>query len=197
MQQAVFWARDTAFDLWQILHSKNGNRLARDVLRWKPPEIDWMKCNVDGAYYPVDGSGAIGLVLRDHRGAFVGVRARWQNHSLDALSMEAQAAKEGIEFALEKGARNLILATDCQELVKLWELGVCQRSLISPILADIQQRSRSLDGFVLLFEGRLCNRVAHQCTKLVSSSSLVEEWPCPPPELHDLLAADCNNFVIP
>ena len=74
MQQAVFWVRDTTFDLWQILHSKNGNRLARDVLRWKPPEIDWMKCNVDGAYYPVDGSGEIGLVLRDHRGAFAGGR---------------------------------------------------------------------------------------------------------------------------
>ena len=62
-----------------------------------------MKCNVDGAYYPIDSSGEIGLVLRDHRGAFAGARARWQNHSLDALSMEAQAAKEGIEFALEKG----------------------------------------------------------------------------------------------
>ena len=65
-----------------------------------------------------------------------------------------------------------------------------------PNLVDIRHRSRSFDEFVLMFEGRLCNRVAHQCAKLVSGSSLVEEWPCPPPEIHDLLAADCNNSVI-
>jgi hypothetical protein len=190
VQQAVLWARDTAFDLWQIMHKANEVPLEHIVVRWKPPEIDWMKCNVDGAYYPTEGSGATGLVLRDHRGAFAGARARWQKHSLNALSMEAQAVREGMEFALDKGIRKLVVATDCLEVVKLWELGGRQRSVISPTLAGIRHRSRSFEDFVLLFEGRSCNRVAHQCAKLVSSSSLVEEWPCPPTVLRDLLDAD-------
>jgi len=190
MQEAVLSARDTAFDLWQIMHKANEVPLERIVVRWKPPEVDWMKCNVDGAFNLTDCSGATGLVLRDHRGGFAGARARWHKHSLSALSMEAQAVREGTEFALDKGIRKLVVATDCLELVKLWELGDRQCSVISQTLADVRQRSRNFEDFVLLFEGRSCNRVAHQCAKLVSSSSLVEEWHCPPPVLRDLLDAD-------
>lgn len=137
VQQAVTWARDTAFDLWQIMHKADEVPSERIVERWKPPENDWIKCNVDGAYYSSDGSGATGIVLRDHRGGFAGARAGWQKHSLNALSMEAKAVREGMEFALDKSIRKLVVATDCQELVKLWELGDHQRSVISPILADI------------------------------------------------------------
>lgn len=123
VKQAVTWARDTAFDLRQIMHRADDVPLESISVRWKPPDNDWMKCNVDGAYYPSDGSGETGIVLRDQRGGFVGARAKWQKHSLNALSMEVNAAKEGMEFALDRGIRKLVVATNCKELVKLWDLG--------------------------------------------------------------------------
>lgn len=117
VQHAVIWAKDTAFDLWQIMHKAKEGPLERITVRWKPLENDWMKCNAVGAYYPTDGSGAIGLVLHDHQGGFAGARATWQKYSLNALSMEARAVREGTEFALDKGIRKLVGATDCQEVM--------------------------------------------------------------------------------
>lgn len=77
MIRAVQWAVDTAHDLWQITKS-----LAQKVAKtfnawWRPPERGWTKCNVDGAFFPDNGQGATGVVLRDHSGAFVYGKAQW------------------------------------------------------------------------------------------------------------------------
>jgi hypothetical protein len=51
----------------------------------------------------------------------VGGRARWQCHGLDALTKEALARKDGVTLANERGIRHLVVETDSQELVKVWE----------------------------------------------------------------------------
>jgi hypothetical protein len=45
---AARWAINTAFDLWQLSHliKKTGNLVCRQQC-WRPPESEWIKCNVD------------------------------------------------------------------------------------------------------------------------------------------------------
>lgn len=52
-----------------------------------------------------------------------GGRAKWHPFSLDALTMEVTACKEGIILAGDLGIRKVQFETDRQELVKLWEMG--------------------------------------------------------------------------
>jgi hypothetical protein len=58
------------------------------------------------------------------KGTFLGGRATWYRHGLDALTMEALACRDGAVFAHESSVQNLIIETDSQELLKLWEAGV-------------------------------------------------------------------------
>nr|TKW06741.1 hypothetical protein SEVIR_7G260350v2 [Setaria viridis] len=62
IRQAVMRVRDTAYDLWQLLHPQK-EQVPKVLPRWKPLEEDWIECNFDGAFY-LDGSGATGAVLR-------------------------------------------------------------------------------------------------------------------------------------
>ena len=76
------------------------------------------------------------MVLRDEGGRVCGGRQRWYDHCLNALSSEATA------YALDRGVQRLVLETDCQVLVNLWE----QRrhlSEVGPLLQQIEDFSRS------------------------------------------------------
>jgi len=84
--------------------------------------VGWVKCNVDGAFDVDQGQGATGVVLRDHTRTYKGGRARWHQHGLNALSMEAEACRDGMILAGELNVRQLQVETDNQELLKLWEM---------------------------------------------------------------------------
>ncbi|OEL23148.1 hypothetical protein BAE44_0015833, partial [Dichanthelium oligosanthes] len=119
--QATTWARDTAFDLWQIMHPVKTAGGARDELKWQPPAPGWVKCNSDAAYYAESSShGASACVIRDYQGCFLGAQAMWYEHCLDACAAEAVACRDALVFARQYGVQNVHLETDCLELVQLW-----------------------------------------------------------------------------
>ncbi|KAF8667752.1 hypothetical protein HU200_052662 [Digitaria exilis] len=88
VKQAVLWVRDTAFDLWEILHRSRLPAIKENP-RWKPLSVGWIKCNVDAAFREESGRGALGGVLRSSDGNFVGAQARIYGNCLNALTMEA------------------------------------------------------------------------------------------------------------
>jgi len=61
IRQAVIWVRDTAFDLWQILHPPKQDRANLEIPKWVKPHPGWVKCNVDTVFLAVNGSGATGV----------------------------------------------------------------------------------------------------------------------------------------
>lgn len=82
-----------------------------------------MKINSDAAFYADKGSGATSYVIRDHLGRFVTAQAQWYVNLLDAEMGEALACRD---------------ATDCLELVQLWNKKELQRSILDPILSEIE-----------------------------------------------------------
>ena len=49
---------------------------------WLPPEVGWLKVNVDGAFLSAAGYGGCGVVLRDHYGDFVAADCRFLTQML-------------------------------------------------------------------------------------------------------------------
>ena len=68
IRQAVLWVRDTAFDLWQLMHPPKQSLPRSEQVGWMRPHQGWIKCNVDAAFYAENGRGATGGVLRDVEG---------------------------------------------------------------------------------------------------------------------------------
>jgi ribonuclease HI len=190
--KTVQWCVDTAMDFWQICRPSRQAVAKRPAPSWSPPPEGWLKCNVDGAFYSGLGEGATGAVMRDVSGTFLGGRAAWYRHGLDALTMEALACRDGAVFAQEKGVQNLIIETDSQELLKLWGAGVHQRSRIAPIVRETRDITMHFSEFKLLYASRCCNRVAHTLAKQVSGDTRLGEWQHAPSCVVDLLTVDCN-----
>ena len=86
----------------------------------------------------------------------------------------------------------LQLETDCQVLVNLWENRSSQKSEIAPLLRQMEEMSQSFEFFSLRFVSRDCNKLAHECARLVSTNSQVKEWHVAPPRLRDIINIDCN-----
>jgi hypothetical protein len=104
IKEAVRWAMDLAFDLWHISQVPARARTSNIEEHWEMPPGGWLKCNADGAFYEQQWRGATGAVLRDDTGAFIRGGARWYDHCLDALSMEAMACRDGSLMARQVGA---------------------------------------------------------------------------------------------
>lgn len=194
--RAVEWARDTAYDLWCLLHPEKEQKL-KMTCRWNKPPVGWYKCNADGAFSAADNTGATGVALRDHDGCFLAGRGAWHGRCTDALMMEALACRDGLLLARQCGVSKLYQETDCMVLVNLWEAMDDQRSVINLIVHDIRNISRSFDEFIFAFSNRDCNRVAHLCARQVSHDRVMEKRHNNPRlGIHELLAKYCNSETI-
>jgi hypothetical protein len=68
LRRAVEWAKDTAYDLWQLSHLIKDKGMSKAVEHWRRPQPGWIKCNVDASFFAEEGRGALGAVHRDHEG---------------------------------------------------------------------------------------------------------------------------------
>jgi len=151
-----------------------------------------MKCNVDAAFSDGESTGAAGIALRDHDGRTCGGKAIWYEHCLNAITAEAMACRDGMQYVRDHRVQNSIVEMDCQILVKLWEKRSLQRSKVDPILHQMVDLSRNFEGFRLCFISRNCNRLAHECARLVNREQPVMEWLITPQGLRATIDDDCN-----
>jgi ribonuclease HI len=193
VEKAVLWVRDTAYDLWELVHPVKKAEKATAKLCWERPSARWVKCNVDAAIFAESGQGGTGVVLRDETGMFLGAQATPYAHCMDATTVEAWACWDAMELARRCRAAKLCVETDCMELVRLWQSREMQRSVITPVLKEMQDLSLDFSEFSLVFASRLCNRVAHEIARQASGMPEMVEWhDDPPSSIQGLLDADCN-----
>ena len=93
--QAAIWAKDTAFDLWQLSHPPNQVPPEVSPPKWQTPTPGWVKVNTDAAFYDSANNGATACAVRDHTGAFKEAQAIWYEQVFDACTMETMAYRDG------------------------------------------------------------------------------------------------------
>jgi hypothetical protein len=71
--------------------------------KWQRPDEGWIKVNTNVAFDSNTCIGRAGIVIRDHLGLVPVAAARWLDDVPDALTVEAMAAKEGLELGAENG----------------------------------------------------------------------------------------------
>ena len=88
----AFMVTHQAYEFVEISKSKSGvsdGGVAPKI--WKKPNPDTLKINSDGAFFPSDGMGSWGYVIRDQDGQVVSEGEGKKKHLLDALHAEVLA----------------------------------------------------------------------------------------------------------
>src|SRR6266508_4452257 len=97
----VRWAMETVIDLRNA--GKKEVQPAKDPMRWKPPDAEVVKINIDAAFKADNNTGAIGLVVRNHAGVMLRAQSSWVEYAASPLAMEAEAVRAGTRLAGEMG----------------------------------------------------------------------------------------------
>jgi ribonuclease HI len=154
-----------------------------------------VKLNSDGAICEAEGRAGSGGVARDALG-FRGAWAKVYAGVRDPFMAETLALRDVIVFAHARGFQRVVFETDSQELVRCWLARSKERSLVAPILEEINTVKDNFISFSLVFQGREGNKVAHACARLACARNVTQEWLGVCPDfLLDSILADCNSML--
>jgi hypothetical protein len=100
---------------------------------WCKPNIGWYKCNVDASFTTGVKCGAWGAIIRDHLGHSVSSAWGYIPACESAAMGEALACLEGLKLYLSEPSADLIIESDCSSILKAFEDGSEDRSIIGQI----------------------------------------------------------------
>ncbi|XP_026458889.1 uncharacterized protein LOC113359482 [Papaver somniferum] len=84
---------------------------------WSPPQSNQLKINVDASLDHTSQCFGIGLIIRDSTGQCRGIRGKYINGRIDPEQAECLAMKEAILWARDCGSNNIILESDCANVI--------------------------------------------------------------------------------
>ena len=88
------------------------------------------------------------------------------------------------------------LEIDCLQLVQLWNKKDVHRSIVDPVLKEIDELRLAFQDFSFSYVSRLCNKVAHTLARQVSSVHRSETWHVTPTcEYDQVMLADNERQV--
>jgi ribonuclease HI len=191
-RQSALWIAEVIQEVCSAIRPSKHDTV-NNAIRWQPPPNAWVKINVDGSFNPSSTTGSTGCIARDHDGHFLAARSRWNNYAQNALITEALACRDGIELAKSLGVQQVIIETDCQNIVNHWNNRRNERSEIMGILHQVQTHASQLAGCSLQFTRRETNYAAHLCAKQASCENINISWVgMTPPFLVSCIEHDCN-----
>jgi ribonuclease HI len=163
-------------------------------VKWKKSNPGVYKINVDASFRENENNGATGLIVRDHTGTLVRAQAKWYDQAASPLTMEAEAIRDAVCFAVDRGYQRVIIESDAQEVVKCWRDPRAGRSIIASIIQEIKELSDMFTSFNISYVSRLANQAAHSCANKASSERRRCLWlNYTPPFLVSILEKDYND----
>ncbi|KAL4312649.1 hypothetical protein GQ457_01G024910 [Hibiscus cannabinus] len=142
---------------WAIWHARN---------KFIYEDSSTIKLNFDAAFNYSNNTSVSGIVARNSQGLVMAACTFPHSAVADAFSAEAIACELAVNFASDLGFRSVQVEGDSLSIIKKLNATTMDRSLISPIISDIQSLRGSFDNITFSFVGRQGNMVAHELVKL-------------------------------
>ncbi|GMN72596.1 hypothetical protein TIFTF001_054756 [Ficus carica] len=111
-----------SFDEWQALHQVpvQSQVVGSDV--WLPPQLGYLKLNVDASVSPRSDHIGIGAVIRDEKGRILGAMAKSMEGTFSPFLAECIALREGLMLAKELESATLVVETDAINVIRLFRI---------------------------------------------------------------------------
>jgi ribonuclease HI len=168
MRAAINWTVDVCFNLISEKENDRADSRQARIQCWQCPTRNTLKVNVDGAFIEVQGSGAVGAVVRDAEGSFLLVTSRRLQAVQSALTAEAEALRDGVRLIHSVTTGPVVMENDSLELVSLWRKRSFQRSELVSIFRDIDDLAESFSSLFVEHARRSANKAAHACAKFAA-----------------------------
>ncbi|CAN1138108.1 Putative ribonuclease H protein At1g65750 [Linum perenne] len=132
---------------------------AAPCLRWHPPPVGMVKCNIDAAIFLEDGRYGMGALIRNDMGDLLSYRMANGDGCPDPTECEALALVEAAAWLTSLGYSNVILELDSLAVVN----AVCSTAVDHTELGDIITTARRLlqPSWKIQFVRRHGNSAAH------------------------------------
>jgi ribonuclease HI len=169
------------------LNGPNKTRSQAEQPKWKPPQEEHYKPNVDAAFSALTKKGGWGYVARDGTGSVLDSGAGSIKRAASALHAKAVAAFQGLSRAAQIGMTRVQLETDASSLGKALTSECLDNSPEGALFGQI--RVIMLNNFVscsISFCPRTSNRVA---------DCLANHGVAVPPDEGDVFWCQAPSFV--
>jgi hypothetical protein len=142
---------------------------------WRPPEEGWVKINTDAGISSDTARGGAGGIART-KTEFFGAWCKPYPGVTDPMIAEALSLRDGVIFAQLRAFSRVVMEVDCLEIVNLWDSRAVSRSVITPVLLDIEGLASSFTSFIIQHVKRFSNMSAHLCAKLACTQDETSCW---------------------
>ncbi|KAL4364057.1 hypothetical protein GQ457_04G031790 [Hibiscus cannabinus] len=163
------------------------------VSNWAPPQVGWVKLNVDAAVATVDYTVGIGGVVRDENGSWLFGYAHFVGRC-DVLLAEFWAIHDGLLHAWSMGYRRVELESDCLEAVRV--INTKSDMMGGSVLVESIKRLLGQDWRVeVRYTSREKNRIDDLLAKRGRNMQLVPlRFVTPPVDLERLVEEEARDL---
>ncbi|WCJ18132.1 hypothetical protein M5689_000508 [Euphorbia peplus] len=137
------------------------NENVNNVLKWTPPPAGIIKLNYDASVRENGGYCAAGFIARNELGEVLMSGVCPVGNCWSVLHAELSAILNGVYFALESGFHNLLVASDCKQVVDSI-LIKNDNSYVDVVAQYIRNFNPYFKSLSFVFEGRKVNCAAHR-----------------------------------
>jgi ribonuclease HI len=107
----------------------------------------------------------MGMVVRDHSGAFKFACSEGIAGIINPELAEATTVRRALVLAKEQGFRNIILASDCLTVIQKIAARVRDRSLVGSVVGDIRCLASEFSTCSFIHVGRQLNGAVHSLAR--------------------------------
>ncbi|KAL5769659.1 hypothetical protein ACOSP7_013813 [Xanthoceras sorbifolium] len=163
-------------------------------VRWIPPIDNVLKINVDAARSKSAQITGLGAVIRNSSGEVLMTGIDYITGLLDPTIAECKAILFGLSLAVGRGLPDLVIESDCAQVIKLLNDNNVVLSDIGLVLSDIHEILRLFSSSIsFVHVRRNGNLVAHSLAKLAISKVDCFVWVDDfPPSVGSLIEVDSN-----
>ncbi|KAH9656150.1 reverse transcriptase domain-containing protein [Citrus sinensis] len=148
---------------------------------WTPPQLGWLKCNVDATTFSAQGKVSYGGLIRNSDGLFVAACCVSVLGSFGARDAEALGVCEILSWIKKRILSCVVVEMDCIQVFKAPTASYSCPNGYGLILDDCLALAKSIGDIEFTFVRRSANTAAHVTARVGGSLSGFEEWSHVPP----------------
>ncbi|VFQ94306.1 unnamed protein product [Cuscuta campestris] len=150
---------------------------------WVPPQLGFIKVNVDASTGLVDGVVGMGFIARNDVGGFMAAKNMTIRCNCGPREAEALSVKEALSWIKSRGWTHMEVETDCKDVADGLNNSSQDWSYFSSIIDACKTLVVSCRGvFYFQFVYRSANEAAHVLARASHSSQSLGEWVHLPPD---------------
>ncbi|KAK8640058.1 hypothetical protein V6N13_138421 [Hibiscus sabdariffa] len=143
---------------------------------WSPPEANIIKINFDAHFNYAINKSISGIIARNSLGHIMAACAYPHISVADPFIAEAKACEMVVSFPIDLGFRRIQVEGDSLSIIKKLNSTIADKSVLSPIVNDINSMRDFFELVTFAHVGRLGNEAAHELARVAVQFDLPRFW---------------------